>query len=98
MQGSLPVIRDWVRLACTWPVVRRALKYAVVVGAVLIAINHGDAIVRGDLNGARFLKMVLTVFVPYIVSALSSVGAMRELHVRERSEGRGDCGGEEGDT
>ena len=57
--------------------VRRALGYGVVVGAVLIAINHGDAILRGDLDPVRLLKMGLTVFVPYTVSTLSSVQAMR---------------------
>ena len=70
---------EWIRLLNTWPVVRRALEYAIVVGAVLIAINHGDAIVKGDLNAVRFIKMGLTVVVPYVVSALSSVGAMIEL-------------------
>ena len=59
----------------------RALKYAVVVGAILIAINHGDAILAGDHLGAdRLLKMILTAFVPYMVSTLSSVGATRALN------------------
>ncbi|MBW2725240.1 MAG: nitrate/nitrite transporter NrtS, partial [Deltaproteobacteria bacterium] len=40
-------------IATSWPVVRRALGYAVIVGALLIAINHGDAIVRGDLDPVR---------------------------------------------
>ncbi len=64
-------------LAISRPVVRRALGYTVVVGAVLITINHGDAILRGDLDPMRFLKMGLTVLVPYMVSTLSSVQAMR---------------------
>ena len=59
--------------------VKRALKYAVVVGAILITINHGDAILRGDLPAARLFRMGLTVLVPYVVSTLSSVGAMREI-------------------
>jgi hypothetical protein len=58
-------------------VVRRALFYAVIVGAVLIANNHGDALLRGDLDRARVLKITLTVLVPYTVSTLSSVHAMR---------------------
>ncbi len=76
---------EWIRLANTWPVIRRALKYAVVVGAVLIAINHGDAILRGDLDAVRIVKMSLTVLVPYVVSALSSVGAMIESACPDRS-------------
>jgi hypothetical protein len=60
-------------------VVRRALLYAVVVGSVLIAINHGDALLAGQLDAARCWKMGLTVLVPYAVSTLSSVGALRSV-------------------
>ena len=63
-------------------VVRRALGYAVVVGSVLIAINHGDAVLAGDVDGRRLLKMSLTVVVPYLVSTFSSVGAMRGAEFR----------------
>ena len=72
------MVSDWVRLAVSAPVVRRALKYAVVVGAILIAINHWDALLEGDVSGGRLAKMALTVCVPYLVSTFSSVGAMRE--------------------
>lgn len=58
-------------------VVRRALGYAVGVGAVLVAINHGDAIWRGDVSSATLVKILLTVCVPYCVSTASSVAALR---------------------
>jgi hypothetical protein len=64
-------------VASSDPVVRRALLYLVVVGSVLIAINHGDAILRGEIDGVRWLKMLLTPVVPYVVSTLSSVSAIR---------------------
>ncbi len=70
--------QSFLRLALAPTVVRRAFGYAVVVGAILIAINHGDALLRGEMSRARLLKMALTVFVPYAVSTLSSVGATRE--------------------
>jgi hypothetical protein len=66
-------------LALSPRVVRRALLYAVVVGAVLIAINHGDALLRGEVSPERWWKMGLTVLVPYTVSTLSSVGALRSV-------------------
>lgn len=72
------MIGRWFRLACEPSVVRRALGYAVVVGAILIAINHGDAILAGHVDGSSLLKMGLTVIVPYLVSTASSVGAMRK--------------------
>ncbi len=67
----------WLRDALQPSVVRRAMAYAVVVGTVLIAINHGDALLSGEVNSARLVKMGLTVTVPYVVSTLSSVGALR---------------------
>ncbi len=72
-------MKQTLSLALKPSVVKRALKYAVLVGAILITINHGDAILRGDLPAARLFRMGLTVLVPYVVSTLSSVGAMREI-------------------
>ncbi len=74
---------SWLQLAFCRSVVRRALAYAVVVGALLISINHGDAILRGEIDATRWLKMGLTVMVPYCVSTLSSVAATR----RARTDG-----------
>jgi hypothetical protein len=71
-------VTEWFRLASSPPIVRRALSYAIGVGSLLIVINHGDAILRGDLSIARLLRMALTVMVPYCVSTASSVGAIRE--------------------
>jgi len=70
--------RSWLALAASGPVVRRACGYAVVVGAILIAINHGDAILAGELTTGRVARMGLTVLVPYFVSTSSSVGALRQ--------------------
>ncbi len=70
------------RYATSWPCVRRAMMYAVVVGAILITINQGDAILSGDVDARRMTKMGLTILVPYLVSTLSSVGAYRE-HCRD---------------
>lgn len=64
-------------LALSGAVVRRAVKYAVIVGAILITINHGDALMHGEVGVGRLVKMGLTVLVPYMVSTLSSVEALR---------------------
>ena len=71
--------KDWLDLAFQRSVVRRSLAYAIVVGAILILINHGEAILGGDVGTNRIVKMGLPVFVPYVVSTLSSIGAMRTL-------------------
>ena len=71
-------MKEFLRLASQPSVVKRAVKIAIIVGCVLIAINHGDAIVNGTVSTGRLFKMALTVLVPYVVSTVSSVGAMRE--------------------
>lgn len=70
-------IPGWLEIALSGAVVRRALGFFFVVGGILIAINHGDALVRGDVDGRRLVKMVLTPLVPYLVSTISSVSALR---------------------
>ncbi len=71
--------QSWLGLATSPGVVRRALGMAAIVGALLVTINHGDALLRGDVDRARILKMALTLLVPYCVSTVSSVGAMRAM-------------------
>lgn len=68
---------DWLRLALSPSIVRRGVKYAVGVGAILVAINHGDALLARQIEPARWLRIGLTVMVPYLVSTASSVAALR---------------------
>jgi hypothetical protein len=63
----------------------RGLKYGIVVGSILIVINHGNALVEGTLDTTRLMQMVLTMLVPYCVSTASSVGA-----VLDQRTGAGD--------
>lgn len=72
-------MQQWLQIARERAVVRRAGTSAVVVGALLITINHGDALLAGDIGYNRLLKIVLTILVPYVVSTVSSVAVLREL-------------------
>jgi len=67
------------QLLWTRPVVMRGIKTALVVGPLLIAINHGGAILHGDVDGVRLARMALTVLVPYMVSTVSAAGALARL-------------------
>lgn len=51
---------------------------AIVVGAILIVINHGPAIRAHRLNRVRVVQICLTVLVPYMVSTISSVAARND--------------------
>jgi hypothetical protein len=61
-------------------VMRRAFLMALVVGTLLVAINHGRCILSNHFGLACFSASVLTFFVPYGVSTYSSVLAMRKRH------------------
>ncbi len=76
---------DWFRLAAHPATMRRAALTAFTVGPILIAINHGPAILAGEVTSGRIAQMCLTIFVPYIVSTVSSVSTRREL-ARSRVE------------
>ena len=73
---------SWLTMATSPAVVRRALLTMLVVGPILISINHGDALVHGAIDGARASKMALTLLVPYCVSTVSSVAALRSMRTR----------------
>lgn len=75
-------MKERFQLALQPSVVKRALKYALVVGFILIAINHSDAILSGHITRGVWVKMLLTVMVPYVVSTLSSVGVLLEMRGR----------------
>src|SRR5262245_15962700 len=81
-------LRSWFRLACHPATVRRAFLTAMIVGCVLIAINHGPAILAGQMTLGRTFQALLTVLVPYTVSTISSVATRRELAPRRAPKAR----------
>ena len=74
---------SWPKLLTDRSIVKRGLKFAVIVGCILIAINHGDAILRGDVEATRIARMALTVLVPYCVSVFSSITAIRRMEKQQ---------------
>jgi hypothetical protein len=67
----------WISIACRRDVVIRALRVAVLVGTILVAINQGDVLLSGTLAPEVIGKIVLTYCVPYAVSTYASVAAIR---------------------
>ncbi len=74
------------QIASQRTVVRRALRYGVIVGALLIGINHGGALLSETVTTGRMVQMALTVVVPYLVSTLSSVESVLEQRKREKCD------------
>ncbi|RMH52835.1 MAG: hypothetical protein D6682_00565 [Zetaproteobacteria bacterium] len=70
-------MRQGMAIARRPEVVRTALRFSLVVGPLLVVINHGDGLFSGAMTQADWLKSLLTMIVPYAVSTLSSISACR---------------------
>jgi hypothetical protein len=79
MNSTKPPIQSFLDAAFQPHVVRRAFVMSIVVGLILISINHGMCIVKGKFGGLCLLQSALTFFVPYGVSTVASVMAMKDV-------------------
>ena len=59
-------------------IVARSLRISLVVGTILVLINHIDALLSGNITFGLLVKIVLTYMVPYSVSSYSSYCALRD--------------------
>ena len=76
--------QSFLNLALRKSVIRRAIKIALIVGCLLALINHGDRIIFQDMKSVDWVKILLTFCVPYCVSTVSSVLAIkREMEINE---------------
>lgn len=75
MDRSMPKskTRTWLQVAALKPIRKRAFRVAIIVGIILMSINHGDKLLAGTLTNTDIFKIILTFFVPYSVSTYSSV-------------------------
>lgn len=71
-------MKDWLELALSAPVRKRAIRVALLVGLILVAINYADKAVAGTLEARDMFKIIMTFFVPYCVSTYSAVSALQE--------------------
>jgi hypothetical protein len=45
-----------------------ALKVSLLVGSILFVINHGSAVVKGQMNRDRWISAGVTYLIPYMVN------------------------------
>jgi hypothetical protein len=62
-----------------WPILRRAIQLAAVVGTILFLINQSDVVLLGQITWLVVAKIVLTYLVPFSVSTYSALAANRRL-------------------
>jgi hypothetical protein len=54
----------------------RGIRVAAIVGPILIALNHWDTLLYGQVTGVIVTKMILTPLIPFCVSVYSSVSTI----------------------
>ncbi|XHX80661.1 MAG: nitrate/nitrite transporter NrtS [Stenomitos frigidus ULC029] len=59
------------------------LKTAVFVGSLLFAINHGGALVRGEMNRERWLSVLATYAMPYLVNVYGQYSYRYKLNEQD---------------
>ncbi len=69
---------NWLSMAFEASILKRSLIVTLLVGTVLMMINHGDAIISGSVTSTHIFKIVLTYIVPFLVSTYSSVESKRK--------------------
>jgi hypothetical protein len=67
--------REALRRTFAWPVAKRSLAVAAIVGTALNAINQGPELLRGEQ--LELWKLLMTYAVPYAVASYGSYAAFR---------------------
>ena len=76
-------VRGWRSAATDRSILGRSAIMCLVVGAVLTFINHGDQLIRGELDSSMLWKVPLTFLVPFVVATFSGAAAIRTRVDRE---------------
>ena len=79
--------KEFLQLCFSKSILKRAGITAFIVGTILIVINHGEALFQGTVDLNRLFKMILTMFVPYLVSTISSVSTILSMQKEAGSNG-----------
>lgn len=75
-----PLIR-FTKVACTSPIVKRALKVTFIVGTILNLINQGEVLLHLNLENVNLSKLLLTYLVPYLVTTYTAVALKLEFTI-----------------
>lgn len=60
------------------------LRTSLVVGSLLFCINHGGALWRSEMTTERWISVLLTYAMPYLVSVYGQYSYRRKINIRPR--------------
>lgn len=82
----MKVIRGYFTALVTPQLGNKAVKVALVVGTVLLIINHGRAIRTGTMSRDRWISAGLTYMVPYAVNVHGQYMALMGMALKRRGD------------
>jgi len=66
---------------CDSYTLKKAVKISILVGTLLNIINQGDFILQMEFEKLNYFKLILTYFVPFLVSAYTAININMRLKV-----------------
>ena len=57
------------------------IRTAIFVGSLLFLINHGSALLHGEMTRDRWISVVLTYIMPYLVNVHGQFSSRRRLTI-----------------
>ena len=68
-------ITQFIKTAGEPTILKRSLKVSMIVGTILMFINHGDKLLYSSIDATLIIKILMTYCVPFCVSTQASVSA-----------------------
>ena len=84
MQTSqqMKIINEYVVSLFDKEFISTGLRTALFVGSLLFLINHGLAFLRGQMNFERWISVLMTYLMPYLVNVYGQYSYRRKLSRR----------------
>ncbi|MEZ8017834.1 nitrate/nitrite transporter NrtS [Vibrio splendidus] len=68
-------LAQFIKTAGEPTILKRSLKVSLIVGTILMFINHGDKLLSSNIDATLIIKILMTYCVPFSVSTQASVSA-----------------------
>lgn len=78
-------IQGYIRSLFDAEFIPTGLKTALFVGSLLFLINHGPALLRGEMTQERWLSALLTYAMPYLVNVYGQYSYRRKINTLLRA-------------
>ncbi len=76
-ENAAPTVKCFTCALQHWPMLKRSIIAALVVGTILTLLNQGDVLLSGSWNNALYWKIPLTYGVPFMVATYGALSNSR---------------------